>query len=256
VQANDETTNPFSLDGRTAVITGGSRGIGYAIAEGFVRAGARVIIAARSRDQLDDAVKTLGANAIAKQTDISDPDSIDELIAEAWRIGPPDIIVNNAGISPFYKRAELFTVEEWDQIVDINQRGSFFMSLAAAKRWFEDGRAGNIINISSVTGVHASERTIIYSMTKAALDQMTRVMALEWADRNVRVNSIAPGWTESDFTHELFESRHGEKLLASIPQNRFAEPEDIVGAALYLASDASSYVTGSVLVVDGGRALY
>jgi len=255
VQPKEESSHPFSLEGRTAVITGGSRGIGFAIAQGFVKAGARVIIAARNQDQLDEAVKKLGANAIAKRADISDPASIEELIEEAWRLGPPDIIVNNAGVSPFYKRAEFFTVEEWDHIVDINMRGSYFLSLAAAKRWFEAERPGNIINISSVTGIHASERTIIYSMTKAALDQMTRVMALEWADRNIRVNSIAPGWTESDFTHELFESRHGKTLLDSIPQDRFADPQDITGAALYLASDASSYVTGSVLVVDGGRAL-
>ena len=255
VQPNEESPHPFSLEGRTAVVTGGSRGIGFAIAQGFIQAGARVIIAARSQDQLDEAVQKLGANAIAKRADISDPASIDELMDEAWRLGPPDIIVNNAGISPYYKRAEFFTVEEWDQIVDINIRGSYFMSLAAAKRWFEAERPGNIINITSVTGVHAAERTIIYSMTKAGIDQMTRVLALEWADRNIRVNSIAPGWTESDFTHDLFQSRHGEALLESIPQSRFAEPEDITGAALYLASDASSYVTGSVLVVDGGRAL-
>ncbi len=256
MQPNEQTSHPFSLEGRTAVVTGGSRGIGFAIAQGFVKAGARVIISARTQEQLDEAVAKLGANAIAKRADISDPDSIEALMEEAWRLGPPDIVVNNAGISPYYKRAEFFTVAEWDQIVDINLRGSYFMSLSAAKRWFEDERPGNIINISSVTGIHASERTIVYSMTKAGLDQMTRILALEWAERNIRVNSIAPGWIESDFTHDLFESRHGEVLRNSIPQRRFAEPEDITGAALYLASDASSYVTGTVMVVDGGRALH
>jgi NAD(P)-dependent dehydrogenase (short-subunit alcohol dehydrogenase family) len=249
------TTNPFSLDGKTALITGGSRGIGYAIAQAFIAAGARVVITARGEDALNDAARSLGANAIAKRCDNADPADIARMVTEAWQLAPVDILVNNAGISPYYKRIEHVTVEDWDSVVDINLRGSYFCAAEVAKRMFEAQRPGSIINISSVSGVVPIERLGVYAATKAALQQLTKVMALEWADRQVRVNAIAPGWTETDFTTDLFSSRHGERLLAEVPMARLAAPSDMTGAALYLASDASSYVTGTTMVIDGGRAL-
>ena len=247
--------NLFSLEGKTALITGGSRGIGYAIARAYIDAGARVIITARGVPALNAAAEALGPNGLALPCDNADPSAIVEMVEAAWRLGPTDIVVNNAGISPFYKRAEHVTVEEWDSVVDVNLRGSYFTSTEVAKRLFAAELPGSIINVSSVSGVVPVERLGVYAATKAGMQQLTKVMALEWAERGVRVNAIAPGWTDTDFTSELFASRHGERLRADIPMGRLAAAEDITGAALYLASAASSYVTGTVLVVDGGRAL-
>jgi len=249
------TQNLFSLEGKTALITGGSRGIGFAIARAFIDAGARVIITARGEAQLAEAANSLGANAIAKRCDNADPADIARMMDDAWRLCPIDILVNNAGISPYYKRVEHVTVEDWDSVVNVNLRGSYFCSAEFARRLFEAGQPGSIINVTSVSGLVPLEKLGVYGATKAGLQQLTKVMALEWADRGVRVNAIAPGWTETDFTDGLFSSRHGEALLADVPMGRLARPEDIAGAALYLATDASSYVTGTVMVVDGGRAL-
>ncbi len=248
-------TDLFSLEGKTALVTGASRGIGFAIARGFIDAGARVILTARGEAALFDAAASLGANAIGKRCDNADPADIARMAGEAWRLGPIDILVNNAGISPYYKRAEHYTVEEWNEVFDINLRGSYFASVEIAKRMFDEGRPGSIINVTSIGGQVPLERLAVYCATKAALEQVTKVMALEWADRGVRVNAVAPGWTETDFTDGLFSSRHGEGLRADIPMGRLAASDDIVGAAIYLASPASGYVTGATIVVDGGRAL-
>ena len=255
VRYTPSVTNPFSLETQTAVVTGGSRGIGFAIARAFVDAGARVIITARSEGPLREAAASLGINALAMTCDNSDPAAIARMAADAWSIAPIDILVNNAGISPYYRRAEHVSVEEWDQVVDVNLRGTYFASVELARRMFDAGRPGSIINVSSVAGVTPLERLGVYAAAKAGIHQFTKVMALEWADRNVRVNAIAPGWTETDFTGELFSSRWGDALRSDIPMGRLADAADITGAALYLASGASAYVTGTILVVDGGRSL-
>lgn len=249
------TTDLFSLEGKTAIVTGASRGIGYAIAKAFVGAGARVIITARGEEALGAAAATLGPNAIGIPCDNADPADIVRLMDEAWRLGPIDVLVNNAGISPYYKRAEHVSVEEWDEVVDVNLRGLYFCCVELARRLFEAGRGASIVNISSVGGIAPLDRLGVYSATKAAVHQLTKALALEWADRGVRVNAVAPGWVDTDFTSNLFASRHGERLLAEIPMGRLATPHDVVGAALYLASDASAYATGSIVVVDGGRSL-
>ncbi len=248
-------SDTFSLDGRTALITGGSRGIGLAVAREFVAAGARVIITARGQEGLNDALRALGANALALPCDNADPAAIARMVERAWSISPIDIVVNNAGISPFYKRAEHVTVEDWDTVSEVNTRGTYFCSIENAKRMFAAERPGSIVNVSSVAASVPAERLAAYAAAKAAIIQFSKVMALEWADRRVRVNVIAPGWTETAFTADLFASHFGDRLKADIPLGRFAVPGDVTGAALYLASDASSYVTGSVLTVDGGRSL-
>jgi NAD(P)-dependent dehydrogenase (short-subunit alcohol dehydrogenase family) len=248
-------TDAFSLEGRVAIVTGGSRGIGYAIARAFLEQGARVIITARSEAPLREAASTLGINAIAMPCDNADPAAITRMAEAAWQVAPIDILVNNAGISPYYRRVEHVSVEEWDQVVDVNLRGTYFASVEVGKRMMEAGLPGSIINVTSVGGIAPLERLGVYGATKAGIHQFTKVMALEWADRNIRVNAIAPGWTETDFTGELFASRHGETLRSDIPMGRLAESDDIAGAAVYLASEASRYVTGTVMVVDGGRSL-
>ncbi|MCC6387346.1 MAG: SDR family oxidoreductase [Dehalococcoidia bacterium] len=245
----------FSLEGQLAVVTGGSRGIGFAIAKAFVAAGARVVITARNADQLREAEAALGPNAIGKVCDNADLAEVARTAEEAWRLQPVTILVNNAGVSSFYKRAEFVTVEDWDPAFTINVRGTFFWSTEVARRLFEAGLPGSIINISSVAASHPLERLSVYGATKAAMDQLTRSLALEWADRGVRVNSIAPGWVDTDFTNDLFASRWGDKLRGDVPMGRVAAAEDVTGAALYLASAASGYVTGSVMTIDGGRSL-
>jgi NAD(P)-dependent dehydrogenase (short-subunit alcohol dehydrogenase family) len=245
----------FSLEGRTAIVTGGSRGIGQAIAAEYVRRGARVIITARGEAALQEAAAALGPNAIAIRCDNSDPPDVAAMVEKAWALGPVDILVNNAGISPFYKKVEHVTVEEFDQVMHVNLRGTYFCSVEVAKRMFEAGIRGSIINISSVGGSTPLERLGVYGATKAGIHLLTKSMALEWADRGVRVNTIAPGWTETEFTDELFKSRWGEKLRSDVPAGRFAQPDDVTGAAVFLASDASGYVTGVILPVDGGRLL-
>jgi len=245
----------FRLEGRLAVVTGGSRGIGFAIARAFVDAGARVVITARNADQLREAEAALGPNAIGKVCDNADLAQIARAAEEAWRLQPVTVLVNNAGVSSFYKRAEFVTVEDWDPAFDINVRGTFFWSAEIARRLFEAKLGGSIINMSSVAASQPLARLSVYGATKAAMDSLSRGLALEWADRGVRVNSIAPGWVDTDFTSDLFASRWGETLRADVPLGRVADAADITGAALYLASDASSYVTGTVLTIDGGRSL-
>ncbi|WBL37041.1 SDR family oxidoreductase [Tepidiforma flava] len=245
----------FSLEGKTALITGGSRGIGYGIARAFIEAGARVVIAARSEGPLQEAAASLGVNCIGLRCDVGDPEDVAALIERAWALGPLDVLVNNAGISPYYKRVEAVSVAEFDQVMQVNLRGAYFASVEAAKRMFAAGRGGCIINVSSVAGIVPLERQGVYAAAKAGLHQLTKVMALEWADRGVRVNAIAPGWVETDLVDELFASRHGERLRADIPMGRLATPDDVAGAAVWLASEAASYVTGSIVVIDGGRQL-
>jgi len=245
----------FSLDGKTALITGGSRGIGFAIARAFVDAGARVLLAARGAAGLEAAVSQLGIAALARPCDVRDPAALADLAAWAWEVAPPDVVVACAGVSPYYKRAELVTPAEWDEVLEVNLRGAYFTAVEAAKRAFAAGRGLSIILVASVAGIVPLERLAPYSAAKAGIIQLAKALALEWADRGIRVNAIAPGWVETDFTRDLFASRHGQRLRADVPLGRFAAPEEVAGAALYLASDAASYVTGSVVVVDGGRSV-
>ncbi|HJP41011.1 MAG TPA: glucose 1-dehydrogenase [Dehalococcoidia bacterium] len=240
---------------RRVLVTGGSRGIGLAVAAAFGAQDAQVIATARGEEALQKAMAGIGPEASGIRCDNADTEDIRRTVDIVWAQGGLDVLVNNAGISPFYKRAEHVTPEEFDMVATVNLRGTYFFSTEVAKRWLAEGREGCIVNITSALGVASDHRLSAYSAVKAGLNHLTKVLALEWADRRIRVNAVAPGWTETDFTEGLFASRHAERLLGDIPMGRWGRTGDVAGAVLYLAGETSGYVTGTVLLVDGGRVL-
>jgi NAD(P)-dependent dehydrogenase (short-subunit alcohol dehydrogenase family) len=246
----------FSLRDKVAIVTGGSRGIGRAIALGFAKVGARVVIASRTPSALDEVareIESLGGRAVAVVADVSISKDVDHLVERALEaFGRIDILVNNAGISPIYKRAETVSEEEWDRIIEVNLKGVFLCCQAVGKVMIEQ-KGGVIINMVSVGAEVGLPRLIAYCAAKGGVEQITKVLALEWAKHNIRVNAIGPAYVETDLTAGL---RANPRLHAMIveqtPLGRMAKPEEIVGAAIFLASDASSYVTGQTIYVDGG----
>lgn len=250
----------FPLTGKTAIITGASRGIGKAIAKGFAKAGADLVLVSRSRGALETLAREVdgsGRKAFPIVADIGVPEAIQRAVDAAEKISPRiDILVNNAGISPVLKRAEELTLNEWEEILRVNLTGTFLFCQAVGKVMIQQG-AGKIINMVSVGAVVGFPRQIGYCVTKGGILQLTKVLALDWARFNIQVNAIGPSYLETELTQGMRESKViSENLLRRTPMGRFGKPEEVVGAALYLASDASSYVTGQTLFVDGGWLAY
>jgi NAD(P)-dependent dehydrogenase (short-subunit alcohol dehydrogenase family) len=247
----------FDLKNRVAVVTGGSRGIGKAIALAFGEAGATVVVAARKVDLLAEVVKEIearGGKGLYVTSDLTRDEDIDRLIRESvGRCGMIDILVNNSGISPFVKKSEEVTKEMWQDVLQVNLLAPFMLCREAAKIMMKQNW-GRIINVASVGGILGLPRQIAYCATKAALIEMTKVMAIEWTPKhNITVNAIAPGYVVTDLTEGMRASEKiSQNLLQRIPIKRFGEVDEVAGAALYLASESSSFTTGSVLVVDGG----
>lgn len=246
----------FALTDRVAIVTGGGRGIGRAMALAFAEAGADVVVTARTTEQIEGVAKeiqALGRRGLALTADVAMIEDIDAIVRRTVEaFGKIDILVNNAGISPYYTRAEKITPEMWDTLMAVNLRGLFFCCQAVGKVMIEQ-RRGNIINMASIDAVIGAPKLVAYAASKGGAVQITRTLALEWAQHNIRVNAIAPGFVATEFTRGMRENERLRQMLIDMhPIGRLAEAEDIVGAALYLASDASSFVTGSVLMVDGG----
>ncbi|HSB06781.1 MAG TPA: glucose 1-dehydrogenase [Thermodesulfobacteriota bacterium] len=246
----------FPLTGKTAIVTGASRGIGAAIAKGFANAGADLVLVSRNRAALEKVAKEiegLGRKAIPVAADIGVPEEVQGAVEATLKIFPRiDILVNNAGISPVLKRAEELTLQEWEEILRVNLTGTFLFCQAVGKVMIQQG-AGKIINMVSVGAVVGFPRQIGYCATKGGILQLTKVLALDWARFNIQVNAIGPSYLETELTQGMRESKIiSESLLRRTPMGRFGKPEEVVGAALYLASDASSYFTGQTLFVDGG----
>jgi dehydrogenase/reductase SDR family member 4 len=250
---------PFSLEGRTAVVTGGSRGIGRAIALAFASAGGDVVVASRKQegcDQVAAEIQALGRRAVGVACHVGDPDQVRALVDRAlgeW--GRIDTLVNNAATNPVYGPFTETELAAWDKVMDVNLRGPFLLSTVAARHMAGRG-SGSIVNIASTEALSPDPKLGAYSISKAALIAMTRVLAKELGPRGVRVNAIAPGLVETRFAQALLEdpavyARYIEKTAL----RRHAQPEEIAHAALFLASDASSYMTGHVMVVDGGETL-
>ena len=251
------TLDAFDCSDRVAVVTGGTRGIGRAIALGLAEAGADVVPTSRTEEAVEDAadaVRERGGASLVHPTDVADEDSVRSLF-EATReeFGGVDVVVNNAGFNPdgALGPPEAVDVEDFDATVDVNLRGAFVCARAAAESLAADG-GGAVINVASVGGLVGLPRQHPYVASKHGLVGLTKSMALDWAP-DVRVNAIAPGYVSTDLTAELeANDRLRQSIVDRTPMARFAEPEEIAGPAVFLASDAASFATGSVLTVDGG----
>ncbi len=240
------------LSGRTALVTGASSGLGRQFSRALGAAGADVIVAARRTDLLAETVDLVaadGGTARAVAMDVADGASIAAAFAD---IGAVDILVNNAGVAATRKILE-WTERDWDFIMDVNLRGAWMVANAAAKAMVAAAKGGSIINIASIAGERVGKGIMPYSVSKAGVIQMTKALALELATHQIRVNAIAPGYIITDINREFLDGDFGEKMKRGIPQRRFGEPHDLDGALLLLASDASDFMTGSVIAVDGGH---
>jgi 3-oxoacyl-[acyl-carrier protein] reductase len=248
------------LEGKTAIITGGSKGIGKAIATAFSEAGASVALAARGREDLDQAAKEIeaaGGRALAVPTDVTDPKQAQRLVERTVaELGTVDILVNNAGAAPFLSTVDQIRLEGFDKYFRINFNGAVHCTKAVAPILLAKAE-GCVLNVSSVAGFIASPGLTYYASAKAALISFTRTVAQEWAPYRVRVNAVAPGWVETEMNEPARQMipEFNERVLGSIPLGRWGTPEDVAGAALFLCSPAASFITGSVLVVDGGQTL-
>ncbi|HJR45515.1 MAG TPA: SDR family NAD(P)-dependent oxidoreductase [Actinomycetota bacterium] len=250
------STELFSLEGKAAIVTGASRGIGRAIALGFAEAGADVAVAARSEGDLETLAKeidTIGRKALVIPTDVTQRESIENLIqTTVAELGRLDILVNNAGGSNFMAPLTSLRPAGWDKLRTLNLDSVFHATQLAAQAMVDNG--GSIIQISSVAGIEGAQGLSPYSAAKAGVIMFTQAVAKELAASNVRINSIAPGWIDTPLNEWMTSDEATLKMATdTIPMGRLGTAEEIVGAAIFLASDASSYVTGTTLVVDGGQ---
>ncbi len=269
----DSTVNVkqlFDLTGRVAIVTGGSIGLGRQMAEGLAEMGADLVLCARKQERCHQAaeeLQQLGVKAIALGCDVKNPDSIQEMVeATLSQFGRIDVLINNAGIS-WGAPVEEMRLEDWNKVIETNLTGTFLCAQAVGKVMIRQGRgengagknsAGKIINIASVAGLGGAPAelpAIGYHASKGGVISFTKDLACKWASHNIQVNAIAPGWFPTHMSNRVLE-HHEELFLSHIPLRRFGNEHDLKGAAVFLASAASNYVTGHVLVVDGGQSAW
>jgi len=247
--------SPFDLSGKVAIVTGASRGLGQYFSRALARAGADLVITSRKKASLESfkqEIETLGREALPAELDVRDYDSIQNMVEEAFsRYGKIDILVNNAGCN-IRKPAIDVSWEDWNTILETNLRGPFFVAQAAAGKMIPSGY-GRIINIGSVTSVFGYAGLTPYCSSRGGIKQMTMSLADDWGPHGITVNCLAPGWFKTAQTEVLYENKAWvEYIKDRIPLKRPGKPDDLDGAVVFLASDASEYITGQCLLVDGG----
>lgn len=245
----------FRIDGKVALVTGGTKGIGLATAKGLASAGANVVVASRNQkdcDRVADELKTMSVNAMGVAADITDIQQVEELVDAVWKaFGKVDVLVNNAGAA-LTKPAEEITEQEYDHLIAVDQKSVFLVSQAVGRKMIQQ-QSGTIINMASMLGLVAEKQVLPYCVAKGGVIQMTKALALEWARHGINVNAICPGYiitpmNEKDMENETIRNH----ILKNIPMRRFGQTEEIAAAAVYLASPAARYMTGQCMVIDGG----
>lgn len=246
-----------NLEGRTALVTGASGALGGHFARVLARAGAAVVLAARRLDSLQALAGELragGANAVAVAMDVTDPESVRAGFEAAAALGPADILVNNSGIGVTAPALET-TVEDWRRVIDTNLTGAFLVAQEGARRLVAAGLPGAIVNVGSILGIRAATQVPAYMASKAGLAHLTQALALEWARYRIRANALAPGYIETDLNRDIFATPAGQAMVKRVPQRRIGQLDDLTAPFLLLAGDGSRFMTGSVLVVDGGHSI-
>lgn len=250
----------FDLTGRVAIVSGGSMGLGRQMAEGLAEMGASLVLCARKKERCEqtaEALRAQGGQALALECDVRSPDAIRDVVnTTIEKFGRIDILINSAGVS-WAAPVEDMKLEQWDKVLSTNLTGTFLFCQAAGKTMLAQG-SGKIVNIASVAGLGGSSaelQAIGYHASKGGVIAFTKDLACKWASHNIQVNAIAPGWFPTHMSEWVIEHRK-ESLLPKIPMNRFGGDDELKGAAVFLASQASAYVTGHVLVVDGGQSAW
>jgi NAD(P)-dependent dehydrogenase (short-subunit alcohol dehydrogenase family) len=248
--------NPFDLTGKVAIVTGASSGLGRHFALTLAKAGAKVAVAARRTEKLNELAREIEAfdgRAVPVTLDVESADSVRAaVVAAETELGPIGILVNNAGMVSTAPLLET-GAEDWDRVIAVDLRGAWLMAQEVARHMVRLGHGGSIVNVGSILGIRAVAQVPAYAAAKAALHQLTRAMAVELSRHDIRVNAIAPGYIETDLNRPFLQSPAGQALLKRNPQRRAGAPADLDGVLLLLASDASAYMTGTVVPVDGGH---
>jgi NAD(P)-dependent dehydrogenase (short-subunit alcohol dehydrogenase family) len=249
-------TDLFNLDGKVALVTGAGSGFGRHFAQTLAQAGATTVLAARRHEKLEETAGSItdnGGKAICIELDVTNADSVRNCFSETDKaVGPLDILVNNAGIAKGGLALDA-SEKDWDAVVDTNLKGVFLVAQAAAASMIQAEKVGSIVNIASIAGLFGAKGLAIYGAAKSGVVSLTKSMALEWVRYGVRVNALAPGYFVTDLNREWFESEAGEYLVKAIPMRRTGNLEELTVPLLLLASDAGAFMTGSVVVVDGGQ---
>ncbi len=247
----------INLEGKVAIVTGGSRGIGESIARTFAANGAKVVVASRKIEGVKGVADSIGeaAHAVAAHTG-REEDCVALVRAAIERFGKVDVLVNNAATNPYFGPMLDVDVGAWDKTFEVNTKGYFWMTREVARHLRERDAGGSIINVASVAGLLAAPAQGVYAMTKAAVISMTKTLAYELAGNKIRVNAIAPGFIDTKFAAAVLKNDTLlDEVLRMTPMKRYGQPDEIAGAALYLASDSASYLTGQAIVIDGGMTI-
>jgi NAD(P)-dependent dehydrogenase (short-subunit alcohol dehydrogenase family) len=248
--------NQFSLDEKVALVTGAGSGLGRQFAETLAGAGATVVLAARRRDKLAETaaiIEKLGGKSMCLDLDVTDAASVENCISKIEsELGAPDILINNAGIARQAFLSEMGE-DDWDAVLDTNLKGVFMVAQAVAKSMIKAEKPGAIVNIASILGLRVSKALGSYIAAKAGVVQLTKAMALEWARNHIRVNALAPGYFVTEMNQDEFDKGAHLQIKHAVPMGRVGDLSEISGPLLLLASDAGSYMTGSIVAVDGGQ---